>query len=245
MDVITSDMNQPKEHTRENISLMFDEISPTYDVTNRVMTFGLDKYWRRRVATYLPKKSGLVVLDCATGTGDQLFSVMESGADVVKAVGVDLSEAMLALGRSKLDRKPYAPRVHLETASAMELPFAAETFDAVTISFGIRNIVNVLQTLGKFYRVLKPGGRVIVLEGSMPSNFFVRFFHLFYLRHLVPLIGSALSRHRSAYRYLNETIETFPCGPAMCQLLNQAGFSEVGFKPLTFGLVTIYCGEKR
>jgi len=239
-------MKQPaKEHSRENISLMFDEISPTYDVTNRVMTFGLDKYWRKKVTSYLPKKQGLVVLDCATGTGDQLFSVMESRANIARAVGVDLSESMLAKGRSKLSDKPYASLVQLEVASAMELPFPAQTFDFVTISFGIRNVVDVDQTLSEFCRVLKPGGKVVILEGSVPSNRFVRFFHLFYLRHLVPMIGSTLSRHKSAYRYLNETIETFPAGAAMCQILNQAGFSEVGFKPLTFGLVTLYCGTKR
>src|SRR5689334_14483488 len=136
-------MNQPKEHSRENISLMFDEISKTYDVTNRVMTFGLDKHWRKKVTTFLPKKQGLVVLDCATGTGDQLFSVMESGINIAKGIGVDLSESMLAKGRSKLASKPYATLVQLQVASAMELPFPAETFDAVTISFGIRNVVDV------------------------------------------------------------------------------------------------------
>lgn len=223
---------------------MFDEISPTYDVTNRVMTFGLDKYWRKKVTTFLPKRNGLVVLDCATGTGDQLFSMMESGANITQAIGVDLSESMLAKGRTKLSYKPYASLVQLQVASAMELPFSDGIFDSVTISFGIRNVVDVLRALCEFYRVLKPGGRVIILEGSVPSNRIARFFHLFYLRHFVPLIGSTLSRHKSAYRYLNETIETFPSGPAMCQLLNHAGFSEGSFKPLTFGLVTVYCGTK-
>jgi len=237
-------MNQPKEHSRENISVMFDAISPTYDLTNRVMTFSLDKSWRKKVAKLLPSRPDLFVLDCATGTGDQLISIMESRAQVKEAIGVDLSEGMLGLGRVKLSQKPYADRVHLRIANAMELPFSDNSFDAVTISFGIRNVVDVPKTLQEFRRVLKANGRLIILEGSVPPNRIVRAFHLFYLRHFMPRIGSALSKNRDAYKYLNETIETFPSGEVMTQLLSQAGFLECCFKRLTFGLVTIYIGDK-
>jgi demethylmenaquinone methyltransferase/2-methoxy-6-polyprenyl-1,4-benzoquinol methylase len=237
-------MNQRKEHSRENITVMFDAISPTYDLTNRVMTFSLDKYWRKKVTSFLPDRPDLCVLDCATGTADQLISIMESGADVREAIGIDLSAPMLDLGRAKLAKKPYASRVRLQLANAMKLPFENESFDAVTISFGIRNVVDEPKTLGEFYRVLKPNGRLIVLEGSVPPNRVIRALHLFYLRHFMPRIGFMLSKDREAYRYLNETIETFPSGNAMTLLLSEGGFSGSCFKRLTFGLVTIYFGEK-
>jgi demethylmenaquinone methyltransferase/2-methoxy-6-polyprenyl-1,4-benzoquinol methylase len=237
-------MNQSTERSRENIFKMFDQISPTYDLTNRVMTFCLDKRWRRKVADLLPKHESLRVLDCATGTADQLIALMESGAKVKQGVGIDLSSEMLAIGNRKLLQKPYAKAVSLQVASALELPFEDASFDCVTIAFGIRNVTDVNKALREFHRVLKPGGRVLVLEGTVPPNRAMRSLNLFYLRYVMPRIGGIISKNENAYRYLNETIESFPAGEKFCGLLRDAGFERAQAKRLSFGLVSIYCGDR-
>jgi demethylmenaquinone methyltransferase/2-methoxy-6-polyprenyl-1,4-benzoquinol methylase len=228
--------------SREGISEMFDQISGTYDRINRVMTFGLDQYWRKKMAALLPKHPALTILDCATGTGDQIICLMEGQPSIQQIVGIDLSEEMLRLGRKKLKTKSYGHHVTFQQASALELPFADQTFDVVTISFGIRNVTNVSKALTEFRRVLKPAGRVMILEATIPTNPLLRPLHLFYLRYLLPRIGGWLSKKREAYSYLNQTIETFPAGEAFCLLLQKAGFKDVKAIPLTGGVVSLYLG---
>lgn len=232
------------EPSRNEIWKMFDTISKTYDKTNRLMTFGLDLYWRRKMASFLPAGHNLCLLDCATGTADQIISLMKSSNKIEKAFGIDLSEEMLEIGRSKLSKKPFHKKVQLQNASALALPFSDETFDCVTLSFGIRNVTDVELCLREILRVLKPGGRALILETSLPKAKLLKTFHLFYIRKILPLVGGWISKKKQAYKYLNKTAETFPHGKTFCNLMEQAGFESVQHNPMTFGVVSIYQADK-
>jgi len=226
------------------IPLMFDKISPTYDAINRILSFGLDRFWRKKMVRFLPKKEGLELLDLATGTGDQLFSLCEHAPSVQSAIGIDLAEKMLEIGQKKLGRKPYRDKVRLLKGDAGKIPFSAHTFDLVTISFGIRNVPDVETTLREIHRVLRPQGKCLILEFSLPENSLVRFCHLSYLRHVLPRVGGLLSKSPASYRYLNQTIECFPYGDAFLRLMANAGFQKSAAHPFTLGAVTLYEGEK-
>ncbi len=234
-----------QEPSRKEIWKMFDQISSTYDRVNRIMTLGLDQHWRKIMCRFLPQGNNLKLLDCATGTGDQIIAVMEQSGRFSHAVGIDLAENMVSIGVKKIAKKSYGSSVNMKVASALEIPFPDNTFDCVTISFGIRNVTDVTLALKEFLRVLKPYGRLLILEGTVPHNPILRAFHLFYLRHFLPRIGGLISKKQSAYRYLNDTIETFPSGEHFLQLMRTAGYSDPCAHPLTGGIVTVYQGEKR
>ena len=213
---------------------MFDQIAPTYDALNRFLSCGIDLYWRKRVAKIMMPPSDY--LDIACGTGDQILAVHRVHKSTLrKIVGVDIASGMLAFAKKKVP-----PEVELVHDSAMQLPFAKASFDVVTISFGIRNLPDLSLGLQEMRRVLKPGGKLYILEFSLPKNRLVRSLHLFYLRRVVPLFGKWFSKHPEAYRYLNETIEEFPYGKEFCALLKQEGFVTPKDIPLTFGIASIY-----
>lgn len=217
---------------------MFDLISPTYDRVNRILSLGLDRRWRQKVAKQLPQKKNLKILDLATGTGDQILALLNSKAHIQSITGIDLSAEMLAIAKKKL-----ADKAQFQLADAEKLPFADESFDATTFSFGIRNVGNPLTSLQSIHRVLKVHGRCLILEFSLPPKP-IRGFYLFYLRHILPHVGGLLSRKPSAYRYLNQTIEAFPCGKDFLDLMREAGFRRLYAMPLALGAVTLYVGEK-
>lgn len=229
--------------SRANVWKMFDAISANYDRVNSILSFGMDRNWRRRTASHLPQRKNLDLLDLASGTGDQLIACLESGADVRSGVGIDLASEMLKVAKAKIGLKPYKDRVKFQRADALRLPFPDNSFDAATFSFGIRNVPDPLAALKEIHRVLKPRGRCLVLEFSLPPQPF-RPFHLFYLRRILPLIGGFFSKNKAAYRYLNETIETFPCGNAFCFLMKSALLGSIRQVPMALGAVTLYLGEK-
>ncbi|HSX13351.1 MAG TPA: bifunctional demethylmenaquinone methyltransferase/2-methoxy-6-polyprenyl-1,4-benzoquinol methylase UbiE [Chlamydiales bacterium] len=220
---------------------MFNKIAPTYDRINRILSFGLDRGWRKQVAKYLPEKKPLHILDVATGTGDQLIALFESKAKIQQATGIDLAREMLAIAEKKLSG--YRDKIQLIQADAQKIPNADHTFDVVTFSFGIRNVPNPLQSLQEIYRVLKKEGICLILEFSLPPKP-IRAGYLFYLRHILPKIGNFLSKQATAYTYLNQTIETFPTGNAFANLLRQAGFKKITIKPFALGSVALYIGKK-
>lgn len=224
--------------SRENVWKMFDAISPTYDRINRILSLGMDRRWRKRVAEYLPPQKNLKILDLATGTGDQALALLNSKASIESIIGIDLSVEMLALAKKKLGDKTEFIR-----ADAEKLPFAEKSFDAATFSFGIRNVNDPLNSLKAIHRVLKTKGRCLILEFSLPPKP-IRGFFLFYLRHILPRIGGLLSRKPAAYRYLNQTIEHFPSGKDFCLLMKEAGFTRLRAVPMALGGVTLYVGEK-
>lgn len=230
--------------SRHEIWKMFDAISPTYDRVNRVMTYGFDRYWRKKMAERLPPFDKIALLDIATGTGDQIFFLMDHASSIDYAIGIDLAKEMLRIAQKKLKTKPYADKITFQEVDALNLPFDDNAFECVTISFGIRNVTNVSLCLKEMARVVKKNGKVLILEASLPKKGLVRKGYLFYLRHLLPRIGGLLSKNPAAYRYLNQTIETFPSGQDFCDLMMQAGFKKAIAHPLTLGSVTIYEGEK-
>ncbi len=223
------------------VSNMFNQISPTYDLLNRILSFGIDKRWRKQLVTHLPPQKTLKLLDLATGTCDQLIALLDNANAEIHAIGIDIAEEMLNIGKEKLRGRP---NVELQAASAASLPFADNSFDCATISFGIRNMENVETCLKEIHRTLKPGGRLLILEFSLPKNRWIRAGSLFYLRTLLPKLGGLISKNKNAYTYLNQTIEQFPYGEQFCALLEGAGFTEVQCTPLTFGIASLYQGDK-
>ncbi len=219
---------------------MFNEISPTYDRVNRLLSLGRDLSWRKKVARHLPLRPHLQILDLATGTGDQLIALFKAGASIHRAVGLDIAEEMLAIGRKKTTSYP----IELQLGNAEQIPFQDHLFDAVTISFGIRNVEDPAKALREMHRVLKPTGRCLILEFSMPPKG-IRPFFLFYLRHVLPRLGGLLSQKGAAYRYLNQTIEAFPSGQSFLALMQTAGFTNLKRYSMNFGSVSLYVGEKK
>lgn len=224
--------------SRQDIWKLFDSISPTYDKVNRVLSLGMDQMWRKKMAKYLPPKANLKILDLATGTGDQALALLNSKASIHSLIGIDLSSEMLAIAKLKLK-----DRANFLRADAEKLPFQKAHFDAASFSFGIRNVTDPLVSLKEIYRVLKPKGRCLILEFSLPPQP-IRSVFVFYLRHILPFIGGFLSRQKQAYSYLNKTIETFPCGKEFCLLMKEAGFSRIRVVPMALGGVSLYIGEK-
>ncbi len=223
---------------------MFNRVAPRYDLLNRVLSFGIDSLWRRKMTSFLPPRDKQHVLDLATGTADQLLSLFENRDEVMSAIGMDLAERMLHFGRKKVERVGLSDVITLKIGSATDIPAKDQEFDAATISFGIRNVADIAQSLREIFRVLKPGGRLLILEFSLPKSQFFCNIYLFYLRHILPKVGAFLSKDPYAYRYLNETIETFPCGEAFRSILELAGFTATAVHPLTFGITTIYQGDR-
>lgn len=233
-----------KNISQEQVAQMFNSISPVYDKINRVLSFGIDKRWRKKMGRFLPPGENLRLLDLATGTGDQLLSLMRTGK-IDKALGIDVAEEMLHVGKQKIDLSPYASKVELKVGSALETGEEGNSFDCATITFGIRNTESPLLCLKEMFRLLTPGGRAIILEFSLPNNRMIRGIHILYLRHVLPWIGGLLSGKKMAYSYLNRTIESFPYGDSFCKLMEEAGFSTPTAIPLTFGVATLYVGVKR
>jgi demethylmenaquinone methyltransferase/2-methoxy-6-polyprenyl-1,4-benzoquinol methylase len=225
------------------ISGMFDRIAHRYDLLNRMLSFGRDVAWRKQFLRYLPGGAGLRVLDLATGTADVLLSLYHAGRLAV-GLGVDPSGGMLAEGRKKVVAQGAAKSCFLVRGDAMELGLREDTFDAVTIAFGIRNVTDVDKGLREMLRVLRPGGRALILEFSLPGNGLIRWGYLLYFRHVLPLLGGLISGDQAAYRYLNRTVEAFPYGGAFCALMEEAGFEGMEAHPMTFGIATLYCGDK-
>jgi len=230
---------------KTSIPLTFNKISKRYDLVNRILSFGIDLYWRKKVHRYLPIHPSIRLLDLATGTADQIISIMNATRNVKSVIGIDLAADMLSIGKRKIQHKPYSHQISLLEADACSLPLNEDTVDCVTMSFGIRNVPDVQKCMREMHRVLAHRGRALILEFSMPKNNLVRFFHLFYLRKILPVIGGLLSRNKDAYTYLNKTIEAFPSGKTFCALLEEAGFTNVQAVPLTFGIATLYIAEKR
>lgn len=220
----------------ERVHWMFRSIARRYDLANHLLSCGVDFSWRRRAAEIVARWSPPRIVDLATGTGDLALALTRKlpGAEIV---GVDFAEEMLACARAKGLRQAIL-------ADAMKLPFAEASFDCVTIAFGLRNLPDYGGGLREMHRVLRPGGHLLVLEFSLPRLSILRAMYRGYLHYFLPLIGSLLTGHRSAYQYLGDSIEQFPAGGAMLRLLEQSGFSDVRAEPLTGGIVTIFTGTK-
>lgn len=230
--------------SRKEVWKMFDRIAHRYDVLNRSLSFGRDVAWRKRLRRHLPADRELMLVDLATGTADQILFLLDGKAKIREAKGYDLSEGMLALGREKISKRGLNEVVSLHTGDAMQSPQPDSSADVITISFGIRNVMDVPTALTDMKRALVPGGKLLILECSLPKNKLVRKGYLFYFRHILPRLGGLVSGDSYAYNYLNKTVETFPCGEEFCDLMRAAGFGEVRHEPMTLGVATLYIGVK-
>ncbi len=222
---------------------MFDRIAGRYDFLNHFLSLNRDKVWRKKLASRLPKGENLEALDLATGTADQLLALRESGR-VTSGVGLDMAAEMMKIGRAKLVQQELHNQFTLVRADACCLPFAENCFDVVSISFGIRNVLDVDLALREMARILRPGGRALILEFSLPKSALLRKLYLLYFRKILPRLGGMISGDSHAYRYLNETVESFPYGDSFGALMTKAGFVDVQGTPLTFGIATLYQGDK-
>lgn len=230
---------------KEKIRAMFDSIAGDYDRLNHIMSLSVDKGWRRRAIRQVVDSDGaLQVLDVACGTGDfaiQTARALRQG----HVTGVDLSEGMLAVMKEKVDRKGLSDRISIQKGDGEALPFEDGTFDRVTVAFGIRNFENREQGLREMRRVLRPGGRLVVLELSRPQNALIRWFYDLYFLHILPRIGGSVSGDKAAYRYLPASVVGFPGKEAFMAEMAASGFSQLRHKAFTFGLCRMYTGEKR
>ena len=224
-----------------SIAKIFNEIAEKYDSINSLLSFGLDKGWRKKLAKRLPTKKGAKVLDIACGSCEQILANVKKRPSAT-FTGIDISEKLLAIGRGKVGAIQQVEGLY--NVSALDLPFAGKSYDAITLSFGIRNMEKIEVALEEAYRVLNKGGKILILEFSLPKRWLPKKLALFYLRHILPKIGNLISNHPYAYTYLNETIEEFPYGENFTLLLEKASFSETSFYSLSFGMVTMYEGKK-
>jgi demethylmenaquinone methyltransferase / 2-methoxy-6-polyprenyl-1,4-benzoquinol methylase len=224
------------------IRSMFDRIAPRYDLLNRLLSAGTDVRWRRACVDTLELRAGGRVVDLCTGTADLLIEVLRRDPEA-RGIGVDLSSAMLARGSRKLEQGGLGGRGRLASGDAERLPLRDALFDGALVSFGIRNVGNVEAAFREVFRVLKPGGRFVILEFSMPTGLLGRAYR-FYFGRLLPWIGGLVSGDRGAYAYLPASVERFPSPAAFAALLERAGFISLGRRPLTGGIAYLYRGDK-
>jgi demethylmenaquinone methyltransferase / 2-methoxy-6-polyprenyl-1,4-benzoquinol methylase len=227
---------------REQVAEMFDNISNKYDLLNHVLSGGIDIYWRKKAIKLLKNKKPKLILDIATGTGDFAIEALKLNPD--KVIGVDISEGMLAVGREKIKKIKKEHLITLQTGDSESLSFPDNYFDAVIVSFGVRNFQSLITGLSDMNRVMKPGGTCVIVEFSKPQSFPVKQFYNLYSKYLLPFIGSLVSKDDSAYSYLPESVQAFPDGEAFLEIYKQAGFINTKCIALTFGICSIYIGQK-
>jgi demethylmenaquinone methyltransferase / 2-methoxy-6-polyprenyl-1,4-benzoquinol methylase len=225
-----------------NVGEMFNNIAPKYDFLNHFLSAGIDRRWRKKTIASLKKYNPKTILDVATGTADLAIQSLTLNPENI--IGIDIAEKMLDAGRVKIKKINTENRIQLIAASAEDIPFPDQSFDAVTVAFGVRNFVNLSKGLSEMHRVLKPGGVAAILEFSMPEKFPVKQGYRFYFKFFLPLIGRMVSKSASAYTYLPETIYTFPQGEKFSEIMTNVGFTKVTFRKFTFGIATLYVAEK-
>jgi demethylmenaquinone methyltransferase/2-methoxy-6-polyprenyl-1,4-benzoquinol methylase len=232
------------DKSADRIAPMFDAIAARYDLLNTVLSGGLDRYWRRRAIRSLQLSGRETLVDVCTGTADVAIAGARARTGARAVLGIDFAGEMLRHGRVKVGEARLADRVQLARGDAMNLPVKDSSADAVTIAFGIRNVQDPAVACRELLRVLRPGGRLAILEFGLPVLPAVRPLYLWYFRHVLPRIGRAVSRHSAAYSYLPESVDAFPWGEAFARVLREAGFNNVQSRPLTLGIVYLYTGTK-
>jgi demethylmenaquinone methyltransferase/2-methoxy-6-polyprenyl-1,4-benzoquinol methylase len=224
------------------VARMFDSISGNYDFLNHFLSLGIDIRWRKKAIRQLVDLKPKMILDVATGTGD--FAIEALRLNPEKVIGVDISEGMLQIGRQKMIDKGHNKKIELMSGDSENLPFEENKFDAVIVAFGVRNFENLEQGLAEMLRVIRPGGRVVVLEFSKPRQFPMKQFYSFYFRYILPKVGRFFSHDASAYTYLPESVQAFPDGDDFLKILTKLGYKNATCRPLTFGISSLYIASK-
>jgi demethylmenaquinone methyltransferase/2-methoxy-6-polyprenyl-1,4-benzoquinol methylase len=245
-------MNYPQENIKpysqeeekgKQVERMFDNIAPAYDTLNHTMSLGIDKWWRRRAINWLARFSPKRILDVATGTGD--FAIVACRRlQPDSLIGTDISEGMMNVGRDKVEKAGLSDKISFAREDCTSLTFNDNMFDAITVAFGIRNFADLDKGLAEMCRVLTPGGHLVILELTTPENFPMKQLYSIYSKVVIPTLGRLLSKDKSAYSYLPQTIKAFPQGEVMTGALSKAGFAEVNYTKLTFGICTLYTATK-
>ena len=228
---------------KEQVTQMFDAISGNYDSLNRVISFGIDVKWRKKVVELVSEKEPKTILDIATGTGDLAIMMVNTSAE--KIIGLDISQGMLDVGIKKIASKNLNHKIEMLNADSEAMPFEDNSFDAITVAFGIRNFEHLDKGLSEILRVLKPNGVFVILETSNPTQTPFKQGYVLYTKYLLPIIGKLFSKDKVAYGYLAESASVFPFGEALNNILKKNGFIEVLAKPQTFGVATIYTATKK
>ncbi len=231
-----------EKNNKDKIRNMFNGISESYDLLNHLLSFGIDIYWRKKMIRKIGSPGPPMILDAAAGTGD--LSIAARKLDPEKIIAVDIAESMLKIARDKIDRRGLGALINVLQGDCENLPFDDDQFDAVMAGFGARNFTDLDAGLSEIYRVLRPGGRIWVLELSEPGYFPVKQLYRVYFRKIVPLVGRAISKDRSAYSYLPDSVDKFPSGERFLEHLQSSGFTGLQRYPSAFGVAEIYCGTK-
>jgi demethylmenaquinone methyltransferase/2-methoxy-6-polyprenyl-1,4-benzoquinol methylase len=228
---------------KEQVAQMFDTISGNYDGLNRVISFGIDVKWRKKVLELVAAKNPTKILDIATGTGDLAILMAKTKAEQI--IGLDISAGMLAVGKQKISQRKLDNKIEMVLGDSEQIPYPNDSFDAITVAFGVRNFEDLDKGLAEILRVLKPQGIFVILETSVPEKFPYKQGYKFYSNNILPLIGKAFSKDNAAYGYLSESAANFPYGEALNNILHKIGFIDVSAMPQTFGVATIYKASKK
>ena len=228
---------------KEQVTQMFDNISGNYDDLNRVISLGIDVKWRKKVVALVAEKNPENILDIATGTGD--LAILMTSTSAKKIVGLDLSVGMLEVGKKKIATQNLSDKIEMVVGDSENIPFPDNYFDAITVSFGIRNFETLEKGLAEIYRVLKPGGVFVILETSVPTKFPFKQGYSFYTKMILPLIGKIFSKDKNAYGYLSTSAANFPFGEKLNNILRKVSFIDCVALPQTFGVATIYTATKK
>ncbi|WP_316635268.1 bifunctional demethylmenaquinone methyltransferase/2-methoxy-6-polyprenyl-1,4-benzoquinol methylase UbiE [uncultured Flavobacterium sp.] len=228
---------------KEQVAQMFDNISGNYDNLNRVISFGIDVKWRKKVLKIVSDTKPKIILDIATGTGDLAILMAQTNAE--KIIGLDISAGMLEVGKKKVEEKKLSNIIDLVLGDSENIPFEDNYFDAITVGFGVRNFENLEKGFSEILRVLKPNGVFVILETSVPDKTPYKQGYKFYSKNILPIIGKLFSKDNSAYGYLSESAAAFPYGEALNNILRKIGFIDVVALPQTFGVATIYSASKK
>ena len=227
---------------KESVRVMFDDISPKYDFLNHFLSFGIDRLWRKKLVQLLGMLKPVKILDVATGTGDLAIAIASLNPE--KIVGIDISAKMLEVGRQKLTDLGLDQLIALQQADAEKIPFSDNSFDAITVAFGVRNYENLELGLTEMRRVLRPGGVMLILEFSHPRSFPMKQCYAFYSRYMIPVAGRLISGNSKAYTYLPESVAAFPSGKNFLAILEQLGLKKARQVSLSMGIASIYLAEK-
>ncbi len=226
------------------IKSMFENIADNYDFLNKLLSLRQDVYWRKKMISSLNIKENFKIIDVACGTGDVIIEIMKNNYKNIHLYGADFSKNMISIALKKIKKKNYTLNFNFLLTNALYLPFLNESFNAVTIAFGIRNILNKDQALKEFYNILKPGGTLAVLELTTPKSGFFFTLYMIYFKKILPLIGQFFSENRQAYRYLPKSVENFPTSDIFINKIKKAGFKNVSKSKLTLGITTLFIGSK-
>lgn len=228
---------------KQQVADMFDKIAFRYDFLNRFLSAGIDVSWRRKAIKQLKALQPKNILDVATGTGDVAI-LAEKMLHPIKITGIDISEGMLDIGRRKIGDLGLQKKIELLQGDSETIGFADNSFDAITVAFGVRNFQNLEKGLSEMLRVLRPGGKLVVLEFSRPKNIVFKTLYNFYMKIITPGVGKLIAKNKDAYEYLNESVQRFPEGKNFIDILNKAGYRSAYYKALTLGICSVYCGSK-